>query len=139
MTLTDTGPLVALLDKGDARHEDCVSALAQLPVGGMITTWPCLTEIAHLIWKRGGWPAIENLIAYLHDGKLMIYHLGPDHLERIVEAMIRYRDLPCDLADASLLATAEALGLARIFTLDSHFYAYRLADGTAFEVFPRSL
>jgi len=31
-----------------------------------------------------------------------------------------------DLADASLVATAETLGIRQIFTLDSDFYVYRL-------------
>jgi predicted nucleic acid-binding protein len=38
------------------------------------------------------------------------------------------------IADASIVATAAALTLRHVFTLDSHFYAYRLADGSAFEV-----
>ena len=41
-----------------------------------------------------------------------------------------------DLADASLVVAAETLNLGRIFTLDRHFYAYRLADGSALEVVP---
>ncbi len=39
-----------------------------------------------------------------------------------------------DLADASLIAAAEALSLKRIFTIDSDFYVYRLADGSSLEV-----
>lgn len=48
--------------------------------------------------------------------------------------MEKYKDTPMDLADASLVAAAESLGLTRIFTVDSDFYVYRLADGTALEV-----
>ena len=48
--------------------------------------------------------------------------------------MEKYKDTPMDLADASLVAAAERLGLTRIFTVDSDFYVYRLADGTALEV-----
>ena len=50
------------------------------------------------------------------------------------ELMARYEDAPMDLADASLVAAAEALSLTRVFTLDRHFYAYRLAGGDALEV-----
>jgi predicted nucleic acid-binding protein len=52
------------------------------------------------------------------------------------DLMRRYKDTPMDMADASLVAAAETLLVNRIFTLDKHFYAYRLADNTAFEVFP---
>jgi predicted nucleic acid-binding protein len=41
-----------------------------------------------------------------------------------------------DLADASLVAAAERLGLRRIFTLDSDFYIYRLLDGSALACIP---
>jgi hypothetical protein len=50
--------------------------------------------------------------------------------------MEQYLDTPMDLADASLVVAAETLGLRRVFTLDRHFYAYRLADGSALEVVP---
>ncbi len=41
-----------------------------------------------------------------------------------------------DLADASLVAAANALGVRRIFTLDGDFHVYRLAGNSAFEVAP---
>ena len=50
--------------------------------------------------------------------------------------MDEYHDLPMDLADASLIAAAECLGVRQIFTLDSDFHIYRLADGSAMEVVP---
>jgi predicted nucleic acid-binding protein len=50
--------------------------------------------------------------------------------------MAQYRGTPIDLADASLVAVAESLRLRRVFTIDSDFYVYRLADGSALEVLP---
>ena len=50
--------------------------------------------------------------------------------------MDKYRDLPMDLADASLVAVAEERGLSRVFTLDSDFRVYRLARGRSFTVIP---
>jgi predicted nucleic acid-binding protein len=41
-----------------------------------------------------------------------------------------------DIADASLVAAAEALDQTRIFTIDAHFYAYRLNGKTPFDVVP---
>jgi predicted nucleic acid-binding protein len=41
-----------------------------------------------------------------------------------------------DLADASLVVVAESISLHRVFTLDSHFRIYRLADGSALELIP---
>jgi uncharacterized protein len=49
--------------------------------------------------------------------------------ERMRTLMRQYHDAPMDLADASLVVAAERLNFRRIFTLDSHFHAYRI-DGT---------
>ncbi|HLH72180.1 MAG TPA: PIN domain-containing protein [Chloroflexota bacterium] len=48
----------------------------------------------------------------------------------------KYSNLPMDLADATLVALAEARGLKRVFTLDRHFAVYRFADRDSFEVVP---
>jgi hypothetical protein len=50
--------------------------------------------------------------------------------------MEKYQDTPMDLADASLVAIAESLSPHRVFTLDSDFQVYRLADGSALEILP---
>ncbi|MGH2866256.1 MAG: PIN domain-containing protein, partial [Solirubrobacteraceae bacterium] len=56
--------------------------------------------------------------------------------ERCAELMERYRDHPMDLADASLVAIAEARELRTIFTLDNHFRAYRLSNRRHLAVVP---
>jgi len=50
--------------------------------------------------------------------------------------MSQYHDAPMDLADASLVTAAELLKVRRIFTLDQHFYAYRIDGQHPFEVVP---
>lgn len=61
MTLCDTGPLVALIDRDDARHARCVDVLGLLPPGPLLTTWPCFTEATYLLGRAGGFPAQEVL------------------------------------------------------------------------------
>lgn len=56
--------------------------------------------------------------------------------ERMKVLMEKYKDLPMDLADASLVAVAESQKIKRIFTLDSDFFVYRLYDKDAFDVIP---
>ena len=41
-----------------------------------------------------------------------------------------------DIADATLVAVAEARGLRRVFTLDSDFGVYRFRGREAFELVP---
>lgn len=48
MTLTDTGPLVALINRNDPNHTACVEAAKRLHAGPLVTTWPCFTEAMYL-------------------------------------------------------------------------------------------
>ncbi len=50
--------------------------------------------------------------------------------------MDQYRDVPMDLADASLVAMAEVFNQRLIFTLERDFYIYRFWGNQAFEVVP---
>jgi len=50
--------------------------------------------------------------------------------------MERYADRPMDLADATLVALAEELGVRRIFTLDADFSIYRIHGRGRFELLP---
>jgi predicted nucleic acid-binding protein len=54
----------------------------------------------------------------------------------MAELMDKYRDLPMDLADASLVAVADLLGMRTIFSLDKDFHIYRLHDGSALTIVP---
>jgi hypothetical protein len=56
VTLTDTGPLVALLNRNDPNHGACAAAAKGLPHGPLVTTWPCFTEAMYLLHKAGGLP-----------------------------------------------------------------------------------
>ena len=60
--------------------------------------------------------------------------LTDSETDRIDSLMKQYQDVPMDLADASLISIAESRGYTRIFTIDSDFYIYRLADGSVLEV-----
>jgi uncharacterized protein len=73
----------------------------------------------------------------LHASAPILFHdLTADEIGRMAMLMAKYRDTPMDLADASMITVAESRSLRRIFTLDSDFYVYRLADGSALEVLP---
>jgi len=131
--LTDAGPLVALVDRGEPDHEQCVNTLAKLR-GPMLTTWPAFTEAMYLLGDAAGWQAQEVLWRLQQRGDLIIE--VPERLDRAVELMRRYRDLPMDLADATLVALAEERGLGTIFSLDRDFKVYRLARGKPLKVLP---
>src|SRR5207245_8113437 len=97
MILTEAGPLVAILDRGEQHHEACVASLKQL-AGPMVTTWPAFTEAMYLLGEAGGWRAKETLWNMLHQGDLEIAVQGSDDYERMRFLMQKYRYHPMDLA-----------------------------------------
>jgi predicted nucleic acid-binding protein len=132
--LVDTGPLLSLINKQDPDHMRCASVAARLPSGPMLTTWACLTEAMYLLGQAGGYRYQEALWKLREDGRLILHESSPAEADRMRVLMRQYQDAPMDLADASLVATAENLSLRRVFTIDGHFYAYRLADGGTFDI-----
>ena len=90
----------------------------------------------YLVYQIGGWPLQRNVWSYVEEGILQIHSSTVAEQERMRQLMEQYRDTPMDLADASLVATAEILNLRRIFTLDSDFYVYRINNTGVFEVAP---
>jgi len=139
MILTDAGPLVAILDRGEQHHEACVASLKQL-AGPMVTTWPAFTEAMYLLGEAGGWRAQHALWRLVEQRDLQLAPQGSEQSERMRALMEEYRDRPMDLADASLVALAEAYGLRDIFTLDrKDFQVYRIRRRQSFRPWPRSL
>lgn len=135
MILADAGPIVAILDQGDAAHRRCADILPRLQ-GPLLTTWPAFTEAMYLLDARLGWPAQEALWQMRSEGELKIADLDETIIVRASELMKKYRDQSMGLADASLVALAESLSERRIFTLDSDFRVYRLHGRRAFEIIP---
>ena len=136
MTLVDTGPLVALINRNDPNHATCVLATKGLPANPLMTTWACFTEAMYLLFRANGSQAQAELWHWLSAGRLVLHDLGIAEMARMAALMSKYRDRPMDLADASLMAAAENLGLHRVFSIDSDFRIYQLADGSVLELVP---
>jgi uncharacterized protein len=136
VTLTDAGPLIALIDSGEPDHDRCRSAIEQLELP-LLTTWPAFTEAIYLLGQAAGWPGQEALWTLIKRDALTFAELDSALSLRCAELMERYRDHPMDLADASLVAVAEARDLRTVFTLDDHFRSYRLSNRRHLAVVPR--
>ncbi len=76
------------------------------------------------------------LWAFVEQHALHFYTLTVTDGTRMSFLMEKYRNVPMDLADASLVTAAEALRTSRIFTLDADFYIYQRNDREPFEVVP---
>lgn len=125
MILADTGFWLALANRRDRHHARAKRALAEHR-GPFVTTWPVMTETCHLLATRLGPPA---QVAFIRSGALgafSVFALDRTHLPRIELLMEKYRDLPMDLADASLVLLAEETGSGDILSTDTRdFGAYR--------------
>lgn len=120
--LTDSGPLVALLDRSDAHHGwareqfDHVSC----PV---LTCEGAITEAAHLLNHAGlpPWSVLE-----LVERQIIIIQFDLEsQVDRVLRLMKKYHDTPMDFVDACLVAMTEAKRDCHLITVDSDFRVYR--------------
>lgn len=129
--LLDTGVIVALLDRRERYHRACAEALAGLG-RPLATTEPVITESCYLLRRLPGAAAavLENVERGIFQVPLRLADTaGP--VRRLIE---KYRDIPADLADATLIHLARELGTGDILTLDRHFTVYRRGGSRRFHL-----
>jgi len=90
----------------------------------------------YLMDGLGGYRYQDRLWRLRRDGRLGLLDISETEADRMDVVMRQYQNVPMDLADASLIAVAENRGIRRLFTMDSDFYIYRLADGSVLDVVP---
>ncbi|MGI9331894.1 MAG: type II toxin-antitoxin system VapC family toxin [Gammaproteobacteria bacterium] len=137
MILVDTGPLIALFDPKDAAHGRCRQALKAIREP-LCTTTPVLTEAFHLLSPDSlGSSCLRDFVARRG---MSVWFLTEPTLLRAFELMEQYADQAMDLADATLVAAAEALKTRKVFSIGRRdFDRYRLKRGhryVGFEVLP---
>lgn len=131
--LVDAGPIVALLNRRDRFHHSVIELFQGLAErdGLLLTTWPVVAEACSLL----GQDRQVLVLDWIAQTKTDIVSID-DGLDFMRREMGRYRDLPCDFADASLLFAAWRTKVRDIWTPDSDFRVYRLPDRTRFTVIP---
>ena len=141
MIIVDTGFWLALANRNDSAHEAAKTSFGRWQGDRFITTWCVITESCHLLQKRVGVDAPKPFIRKISTGMLTVFDLKPSHCMRIEQLMQKYRDLPMDLADASLVILAEELGHGRILSIDYRdFNTYRWKNTKPFQnLFPEQI
>lgn len=133
MLIVDTGYLVALLDKNDGFHRRALQFSSTQPQG-WITTWPVITETMYFLMERIGMECAISLLDDVKSGAIRVWDVPMQQIDQMQSLMRRYKSLPMDLADASLVLLAEQLGSGRILTTDQRdFGAYRWKNRKPFE------
>lgn len=114
--LVDSGPLYALFDRDDAFHGPVRTWFAtnRCP---LVTNAAVITEVTYLL---GRWCGVDHqllFLEFLQQPGWLVEPLAPD-LPRIHALMDRYRNLPADFTDASLVAMSERLRCKAVATTD---------------------
>lgn len=122
--LVDSGLIVGLFDRNDQHHKRAVELMESIDAR-LYTTWPVLTEACHLLDYHPN--AATDALEWLIEARVHLADQGDD-LFAVRAWMVRYRDTPMDLADASLMRVAEREGISEILSFDHHFDVYRLAN-----------
>jgi uncharacterized protein len=133
MIIADTGFFVALGNRGDKFHEKAKELITVLK-DPLITTYPVITETSYLLLNKAGNVAQYQFLQKVVQGGVRIFQLDLHHLQRMLDLMVKFSDLPMDLADASLVVVAEHLKQGRILTADHRdFQIYRWNESQGFE------
>jgi len=132
--LLDTGAFVALVDRSEKRHAECVAVLEDWR-GTIVTTEPVLTETLYLVGPR--WQPQKACLEFLLRGAFLLVPQSSASLKRTSVLMEKYRNVPMDYAHATLVALGEELGTDMVFTLDRRgFSTYRLNQRKAIRLAP---
>lgn len=125
MIIVDTGFLIALVDRRDQYHSKALPWIDSA-AEGWITTWAVITEAYYMLGERVSVDAAMDLIKECDSGSITIWDIPPAQLTHMRKLLLKYRQLPMDLADASLVLLAEHMEHGRILTTDQRdFGAYR--------------
>jgi hypothetical protein len=132
--LMDTGPWVALIDRSEASHTECVNWFKDF-TGKIFSTEAVLTEVMYLLNFSS--EAQEAALDFVLEGAIAIVPSNPASLLEAKRLIKKYDDLPMDFADATLVCLAQDLSVSDIVTLDKKgFGVYRLKGGKSFVILP---
>lgn len=121
-TLVDSGPLIALFDKGDKYHKNVLNFFKDYD-GEFITTWAVVTEVTHML--DFNLKVQLDFLKWLELGAVDIYEIKQNDLSEIIPMMTKYTNVPMDLADSTLMFVAQKENIKDIVSIDSDFDIYR--------------
>ena len=135
--ICDTGGVFGLYDADDAHHVLIKSVVEEEP-GPLLLPVVLLAEIDYLLSTRLGQDAALDFLDSVEHGAYLLVPMLADDLSRCLQLIKQYRDLQLGIADASVAAAAERLGIARLLTLDErHFRAIKPRGLSHFVLLPQ--
>ena len=132
--LVDTGAVVALVNRADRYHAAAVEWFRHFR-GILLTTEAVVTETAYVLAASRDHQraALLWFDRARHAGLLQIEPV--ESHAAIDDILTRYSKLPCDYADATLIALAQTSGVSVVATVDERdFSVYRLRGRKRFRI-----
>jgi uncharacterized protein len=122
--------MIAMFDRDDAHHKQAGEFLRRVGECRLTTTSLVVGKVAAMLADVP--PSLLRFLDWL-SAVVEIDDALLEDLPRMIEILKKYKDLPADLADVSLVALCERRGFSLIASIDSDFDVYRLPRGRKFE------
>jgi predicted nucleic acid-binding protein len=124
ITICDTGPLLAYLNRNDPHFAWAIALMKQVRPP-MLVSEPVLTEVMYFLREDG--MAVDPLFQLLEREAVRLEFDLSTHWPRVRTLMSRYRQM--DLADASVVVMSELHARSQVLTIDrKDFSVYRRND-----------
>ena len=132
--ILDTGPWVALIDRSESKHADCVNWLKNFS-GRLYSTEAVLTEVLYIL--NFSITAQCAALDFVLESVLEIVTSNNESIQKTKDLMKKYADLPMDYEDATLVCLASETGIHNIATFDKRdFSIYKLPRKKKFTIMP---
>jgi len=128
--VVDAGPLIALFKRSDRHHKAAMAFLARSESAALVTNLLVVGEVAAML--GGKHTDLVECLNWVLENVEIDSSTGLD-LPRSIEIVQKYKDLPADLADASLVALCERRRTNLVASVDRDFDIYRLPKNKKFE------
>ena len=121
--LIDAGPFIALFDGSDKYHKKMRKFLKEHQYR-FVSTLAVVTEVSHMLDFNV--QVQQDFYEWIMYKGVLISDINQNDMPRIIELTSKYKDLPMDFADCTLVIAAEKTGIREIISLDKDFDIYRL-------------
>ncbi len=134
IAILDTGPWVALIDRSESRHNECVQ-WSKYFTGRLYSTEAVLTEVLYIL--NFSIKAQCAAIDFVLKAVVEIVPFSIESLKKAKNLMRKYADLPMDYADASIVCLATEADMKNVVTFDKmDFGIYKLPKKKSFTIMP---
>lgn len=136
VALIDSGPLVAYYNRGDKWHA-AARKFFDVYKGKLVTSLAVSTEV---MWLLGGdWRVQNEFLKDLQNELYTVESVIPQDFRYIADMNEKYKDVPGDFADLTIVALSERLGVVNVVSLDADFDIYRAYGKKPFkQLFPKT-